>query len=284
MIGKKLHQYDVALCRYALDNVRGYTDRPAFAAFVEDQLDPPVLAYLRALGGDEDPPPLLLTDRDFYDLADTFDGGPIEFDRVWVADEALHRRAIDCVPEIKAALAQECAEEWVRASATSANQLDSDRARLGSGIRLVHDWVREARRLLKAMETTALLPRPEGAFPTPACPEPSRPGEPRAATVTRDGQASDEGLMAAITQTQALQLEVRDLLLSQRTVRDFYTTAEVARLLGKAEFTVREWCRNGRVRGQKQGSGRGKHQAWVISHEELQRLQREGLLPTTRSC
>jgi hypothetical protein len=70
-----------------------------------------------------------------------------------------------------------------------------------------------------------------------------------------------------------------ELLVQQRAIKDFYTTAEVAALLGKAEFTVREWCRLGRVHAHKQGSGRGRHQAWVIAREELQRLQREGLLP-----
>jgi excisionase family DNA binding protein len=69
------------------------------------------------------------------------------------------------------------------------------------------------------------------------------------------------------------------LLVEQRTVKDWYTTEEAAKLLGKAEFTVREWCRNGRVRAQKKGSGRGKHQSWVISHEEVLRIQKEGLLP-----
>jgi Helix-turn-helix domain len=69
-------------------------------------------------------------------------------------------------------------------------------------------------------------------------------------------------------------------LLEQRTVKGWYTTEEVARMLGKAEFTVREWCRNGRVHAEKKGSGRGKYQSWVISHAELQRLQKEGLLPT----
>jgi hypothetical protein len=70
-----------------------------------------------------------------------------------------------------------------------------------------------------------------------------------------------------------------DQLLQQRTLKDWYGTEEVAQLLGKAEFTVREWCRNGRVNAQKRGSGRGKSQSWVISQAELQRLQREGLLP-----
>lgn len=68
-------------------------------------------------------------------------------------------------------------------------------------------------------------------------------------------------------------------LRSRQTVRDWYSTDEVARLLGKADFTVREWCRLGRVRAEKRGSWRGAFKAWVISHTELQRLQRDGLLP-----
>jgi hypothetical protein len=72
-------------------------------------------------------------------------------------------------------------------------------------------------------------------------------------------------------------------LIAQRTVKDWYTTAEVATNLGKAEFTVREWCRHGRIHGHKKNNGRGKHHAWVISHEELLRIQREGLLPAERT-
>ncbi len=71
-------------------------------------------------------------------------------------------------------------------------------------------------------------------------------------------------------------------LLQLRTVKDYYTTAEAAKILGKAEFTVREWCRNGRVRAEKKGSGRGKYQSWVVSHAELRRIQRDGLLPIPR--
>jgi hypothetical protein len=56
----------------------------------------------------------------------------------------------------------------------------------------------------------------------------------------------------------------------------------VAALTGKAEFSVREYCRLGRVRGEKLACGRGKHQAWVVSHEELTRYRNEGLLPIRR--
>ena len=68
-------------------------------------------------------------------------------------------------------------------------------------------------------------------------------------------------------------------LIQLRTVKDYYSTDEVAELLGKAEFTVREWARRGRIKAQKRRSGRGRYQSWVISHEELTRIEREGLLP-----
>jgi len=47
------------------------------------------------------------------------------------------------------------------------------------------------------------------------------------------------------------------LLVRERTAKEWYTTEEVARIVGKAEFTVREWCRNGRIRAEKRISGRG---------------------------
>jgi hypothetical protein len=69
------------------------------------------------------------------------------------------------------------------------------------------------------------------------------------------------------------------VLVERQAVKDWYTTGEAATALDRKEFTVREWCRQGRVHAEKKGSGRGKHQSWVISHAELQRIQREGLLP-----
>ena len=69
------------------------------------------------------------------------------------------------------------------------------------------------------------------------------------------------------------------VLIEHRTVKDWYTTEETAKILGKAEFTIRNYCRLGRIRGEKKTSGRGKFQSWVISHDELLRIQREGILP-----
>jgi hypothetical protein len=68
-------------------------------------------------------------------------------------------------------------------------------------------------------------------------------------------------------------------LLFQRTLKEWYSTAEVAEILDRAEYTVREWCRQGRIRTKKKPCGRGKGGEWLVSHEELMRIKNEGLLP-----
>jgi hypothetical protein len=72
------------------------------------------------------------------------------------------------------------------------------------------------------------------------------------------------------------------VLVERQTIKDWYTVDEFARIVGKAEFTCREWARNGRIHAQKRNSGRGAYTAWVISHAELLSYQREGLLPIQR--
>ncbi len=71
-------------------------------------------------------------------------------------------------------------------------------------------------------------------------------------------------------------------LLERETIKDYYSTDEFARLVSKAEFTVQEWARLGRINADKRKSGRGAFAAWVVSHQELLRYQREGLLPDRR--
>lgn len=70
------------------------------------------------------------------------------------------------------------------------------------------------------------------------------------------------------------------VLIERQQLREWYSVAEFARIVGRAEFTCREWCRTSRIRAEKKHSGRGAHTSWVVSHEELQRYQREGLLRT----
>ena len=67
-------------------------------------------------------------------------------------------------------------------------------------------------------------------------------------------------------------------LVQEQVAQKFYSTAEVAKRLGKAEFTVREWCRQQRIHAVKRPCGRGNSQEWMISHDELLRIQAEGLL------
>ena len=77
---------------------------------------------------------------------------------------------------------------------------------------------------------------------------------------------------------------LEDMLCAQverETAKEHYTTEEAGKLLGRSEYTVREWCRQDRIKGEKKGSGRGRYQSWVVSHAELLRVQREGLLPIT---
>jgi hypothetical protein len=69
------------------------------------------------------------------------------------------------------------------------------------------------------------------------------------------------------------------LLVERQVLKEHYDIEEFAKLVGKASFTVREWARLGRIRALKRLSGRGAFAAWVISHDELLRYQREGLLP-----
>ena len=69
------------------------------------------------------------------------------------------------------------------------------------------------------------------------------------------------------------------VLVGRQTVQDWYDTKTVARILGKSQYRVREWCRLGRVYAEKRRCGRGTSKEWMISHDELMRIKSEGLLP-----
>jgi excisionase family DNA binding protein len=64
-------------------------------------------------------------------------------------------------------------------------------------------------------------------------------------------------------------------LVVQRTVKQFYTTAEVAEIVGRSEYTVREYCRKGQIQAEKAPNGRG----WLVPHAELERLRNYGAVP-----
>jgi hypothetical protein len=81
--------------------------------------------------------------------------------------------------------------------------------------------------------------------------------------------------------------QLRELLRARTIEKEYYSTKEAAQLLGKRPYTVREWCRLGRINSVKTLSGRGIDEEWRVSHEEILRIQNEGLLqikPGTKIC
>jgi len=89
-------------------------------------------------------------------------------------------------------------------------------------------------------------------------------------------------LDAQLAKLSTIMDRVTELVESGATVQEWYSTIEAATLLGKAEFTVREWCRLGRVHAEKKQCGRGVAGEWRISRDELTRIRNEGLLPDPR--
>jgi hypothetical protein len=74
-----------------------------------------------------------------------------------------------------------------------------------------------------------------------------------------------------------------NVLVERQTFKDYYEIEEFCRLVHREPLTCREWARHGRIRAHKKLSGRGSHARWVVTHAELLRYQREGLLPTSGS-
>jgi hypothetical protein len=88
----------------------------------------------------------------------------------------------------------------------------------------------------------------------------------------------NEQLAILLERLDRIEAAIADLA-RQRAAKDWYEVEEAAAILGRAPFTVREWCRQGRINAKKKDSGRGKYQSWVISDAELACVQRDGLLP-----
>jgi hypothetical protein len=63
-----------------------------------------------------------------------------------------------------------------------------------------------------------------------------------------------------------------------------YSVKGAAAALGRAPYTVGEWCRLGQCHAYKlRGWKAGRHDRWRISAEEVDRIRAEGLLPVEPS-
>lgn len=94
--------------------------------------------------------------------------------------------------------------------------------------------------------------------------------------------AGPPDLETRICGMEATLAEIREMLANRQVAKDWYTVREVAESLERSEFTVREWCRLGRVHAEKRACGRGHSKEWIVSSVELTRIQNEGLLPSNQ--
>lgn len=92
-------------------------------------------------------------------------------------------------------------------------------------------------------------------------------------------EKSVDELASKLTRIESVLCDLHALVTNRQTIKDSYTTQEVAKILDKKAYTVREWCRLQRVNAFKAMCGRGCEEEWRITHEELLRIQNEGLLP-----
>jgi excisionase family DNA binding protein len=76
---------------------------------------------------------------------------------------------------------------------------------------------------------------------------------------------------------EAVEQTLCDLNVAQREAggMEWLSTAEIAAVVKRSEFTVRQWCAKGRLRGEKTDNGR----EWRVQRAELLRYRKEGLLP-----
>jgi excisionase family DNA binding protein len=86
------------------------------------------------------------------------------------------------------------------------------------------------------------------------------------------------GLEARLSGIEAMLAQIHEAVAAPRVPREWYTVEEVAAMVNKTSYTVREWCREGRINAAKRPEKRGGAELWNISADEVARYKDEGLL------
>ena len=89
-------------------------------------------------------------------------------------------------------------------------------------------------------------------------------------------------LSGQLSELRSMILEIKEMIGNPAPTRESYSVEEAAKLLGRGAYTVREWCRHGRINATKRAEQRGGAALWSISAAELVRIKDEGLLPPRR--
>ena len=188
MNGERLREYDLDLCDYVLGQIRSHLGslgkRPRTAKVLHPEewsrmtmptwvgwkvaALPNTLADHIWAGVAGDRVVLPLTDAELFRLEEAMIDPPMHLEDkcAWEPYPALHRREIECVPEIRSALPQKLADEWVEDSVGFAARLSADGLSLADGIATVQEWLWCVRRLSKVMGAIACLPDSAGTRPT----------------------------------------------------------------------------------------------------------------------
>jgi excisionase family DNA binding protein len=86
------------------------------------------------------------------------------------------------------------------------------------------------------------------------------------------------GLTARLSGIEAMLAQILEFLAAPKVARECFTVEEVAVMLNKSLYTVREWCREGRINATKRLEKRGGSELWSISVDEVERYRNEGLM------
>jgi hypothetical protein len=167
----KLHEFDLFACRELHSTIHGNLDNERFVE-VFSRLSRKLREYLHTDPYPDDDqastPQLLLSDSDFAEIYEVFHATHRAFGTWrWRRSPLLRKRAIRCLREIKAGLTAKQAVLWEKRSDRYELQLKKKPLRLDQGIKVIWNWVENARELLIALGHTELVPVPHGQFPTP---------------------------------------------------------------------------------------------------------------------